>query len=460
MNDEKFVSMLCDRILNIPLPAFPLYFKSCNGLPVLYHFTQKLQYDTIYSIVLKPILVAIFEHIPMIHLLRNAGDLCHDGYRENYKNAINSFRFTQRGIAVALANDSRELAILESMGNHIDSFENYHASIFNANRLHDPRVFHITNKDNNRKYVFCHTARLARFKRHELLLASLKLLNKDYASRGLVLSSGVAESDNPESYEQQLKQEIKSAGITVLTGISPQEVNELLNQSYMGVILSQAEGACMAVGEYLLTGLPVLTIDGARGGRNDFLNENNAFFCKPEANSVAEGIEYTLKRKPNRQRIRDEFAKHCYPFSYRDLQRLSEFVALESGRIVGRINEKYIDRLHAYSSLLHFGINSSDIKEVCQRLIVQMEGFVIETNLYPETGISIFLRGLIEMDNAEEEVDVTSIGCALWTPGRERTPELCLRTHDGKHRIISLDNSGIFHCEIGGHIVNFVIHKL
>jgi len=460
MNNKKFVSMLCDRILNIPLPAFPLYFKSYNGMPVLYHFTQKLQYDTIYSVVLKPILATIFEHIPMIHLLRNAGDLCYYGHCENYKNAINSFRFTQRGIAVALANDSRELTILESMCNHIDNFENYHTSIFNANRLHDPRVFYITNNDNKRKYVFCHTARLARFKRHELLLASLKLLNKDYASRGLVLSSGVAESDNPKSYEQQLKQEIKSTGITVLTGINPYEVNELLNQSYMGIILSQAEGACMAVGEYLLAGLPILTIDGARGGRNDFLNENNAFFCKPEANSVAEGIEYTLKRKIDRQRIRDEFAKHCYPFSYKELQNLAEIVALKSGKIIGKVNEKYIDRLHAYSSLLHFGINGSDIMEICQHIIRRMDGFVIETNLYPETGIRIFLRGLIEMYNPDDEVDVTSIGCAFWTPDRERTPELCIRMYDGEHRVISLDKSGTFHCEIGECIVSLVVQKL
>jgi len=463
MNNKRFISALCDRILNIPLPSFPLYFKSFNGLPVLYHFTEKLQYDKVYSVVLKPILSEVFKQIPMVHLLRNGGDLCHYGHCENYRNMINDFRFTEKGIAVALANDSRELTILESIRSYINNAENYCTSIFNTNRLHDPRVFCLTNKNIERKYIFCHTARLVRFKRHELLLAALKLLNKDYASRGLILSSGIDEPGDPKSYEQQLKQEIKSAGITVRINVRSQEVNELLNQSYMGIILSQAEGACMAVGEYLLTGLPVLTIEGARGGRNDFLNENNAFFCNSNESSVAEGIENILKRNSNRQNIRDQFVKYCLPSSYWELQHLAESVALKAGKIVGKINEKYIDRLLAYSSFLHIGIEIDDLMKVCQRLITHMDGFVLDTNLSPKTCMRIFLRGLNGIDNTENNgdgVDVTSIGCAFWTPDIDRIPELCIRMQGGECRIIPLDHSGAFHCKLGENIVHFFLNKV
>jgi len=457
--NKEFSSLLCGKILNIPLPFFPLYFKNFNGLPVLYHFTQKLQYEPVYSVVLKPILAAIFKYIPMIHLLRNAGDLCHDGHCESYKNVINTFCLTEKGIAITLANDSCELGILESIRGQIDNFDNYYANIFNANRLHDPNIFCITNRESERKYVFCHTARLVRFKRHELLLAALRLLNNGYAFRGLVLSSGIAERRDSKSYEYQLEQKIKSSGITIRTRISPQEVNFFLNQSNMGVILSDGEGACAAVGEYLLAGLPVLTIDGARGGRNDFLKEYNAFFCKADADSVAEGIENILRREPNRQHIRDKFARHCLPSSYWELQNIAKSIALKSDQMVGRVNEKYIHRLMTYTSLLDVGIETADLMKICQYLVMHMDGVVLETNLSSNAGIRIFLRGVNGIDD-ENGVDVTSVGCALWSSNLEEAPELCFRKQGEEECcVISLEHSGAFYCELDGVIVSFVVHK-
>lgn len=79
------------------------------------------------------------------------------------------------------------------------------------------------------------------------------------------------------------------------TRVSPEEVNDLLNQAYTGGIFSEREGACFASSEYLLTGLPVISTPSI-GGRDYWYNERNSIICNPTKESVLECHEIALDR--------------------------------------------------------------------------------------------------------------------------------------------------------------------
>lgn len=459
--DRKvFIEELSERIFGTPLPTFPLCFKDGTGVPVLYHFTNKLQYDPIYCVVLKPMLAELFSRIPMVHLLRNGGDLSRDLHRESFKAVIDTYRLTDRGVVVALGNDATELDILDAMRAGVMTPRCYRARLFNANRLLDPTVFSITNGDTRRKYTFCHTARLIPEKRHELLLEALCRLRPLVLS-GVVLSAGM---DEPVPYRQWLEGQLISAGIAVQTGLSLAEVNQHLNQSFMGLALSEGEGQCTAVGEYLLAGLPTVTIAGARGGRNLYLDEENAVFCELNEYSVADGMESLLKKSPNRQRIRDRFAALCLPRSYWDLQALAGEAACQADMITGRMNKEMKDRLMTYSTLQEWGIDRETVSDLAHGLAMNMNGFVISTAFASAPGVRILVRGLkqaphLPFNQRGDMVDVTSIRYALWSRDLEEEPTLWLRGERGDSIMVLLDRAGVIHCRLDSITVDAIVHR-
>jgi glycosyltransferase involved in cell wall biosynthesis len=90
--------------------------------------------------------------------------------------------------------------------------------------------------------------------------------------------------------------------------LSELEVNEIYNQSKVGVILSTKEGSCMASAQYLLCGLPIVSTY-CQGGREDYYNEDNCILVEPNEESVKEGIEKCLKTNFDREKIRTNFLK-------------------------------------------------------------------------------------------------------------------------------------------------------
>lgn len=83
------------------------------------------------------------------------------------------------------------------------------------------------------------------------------------------------------------------------------EINWRINQSRVGLILSKVEGACYAVVEYLLCGLPVVSTF-SRGGRSEFLTPNNSVIVKDTPLSVLLGVKMALSNSFSSEKIRNE----------------------------------------------------------------------------------------------------------------------------------------------------------
>ena len=84
--------------------------------------------------------------------------------------------------------------------------------------------------------------------------------------------------------------------------IPPKKVSEIYKNSQMGLILSGNtgenkqnlnEGANYSTGEYLLSGLPVVTTP-SQGGREYWLNSRNSVTCLPTKDSLEESIKLCL----------------------------------------------------------------------------------------------------------------------------------------------------------------------
>jgi hypothetical protein len=90
--------------------------------------------------------------------------------------------------------------------------------------------------------------------------------------------------------------------------ISPQEVNNLYNLSLCGGIFSAAEGGCISSGEYMLSGLPVIS-SYCTGGRETYYRDFNSILVDDNPNEVVHAVQkikYNLAKGIfNRQRIRE-----------------------------------------------------------------------------------------------------------------------------------------------------------
>ena len=85
-------------------------------------------------------------------------------------------------------------------------------------------------------------------------------------------------------------------------------INIHYNQSLIGGLFSECEGACFASSQYLLTGLPVISIKSV-GGRDIWYNEHNSIICENNEDSVYEAVELAKSKitsgEFNRGKIRD-----------------------------------------------------------------------------------------------------------------------------------------------------------
>ena len=82
--------------------------------------------------------------------------------------------------------------------------------------------------------------------------------------------------------------------------LNQQEVVKKLNQSKTGGIYSEKEGACFSSGEYLLCGLPVISLD-ARGGRQIWYNKDNSVICEMTEESVKSSVDDALNKLNNNE---------------------------------------------------------------------------------------------------------------------------------------------------------------
>jgi hypothetical protein len=106
--------------------------------------------------------------------------------------------------------------------------------------------------------------------------------------------------------------------------LSKKEINEYINKSKIGLMMSEVEGASWASLEYLLCGLPVISCK-SKGGRDVFYNSNNSiiidregwYYCSPKekeeyALHLNDIVTDTLKNfKFNPEIIRSEVLNVC-----------------------------------------------------------------------------------------------------------------------------------------------------
>ena len=85
-------------------------------------------------------------------------------------------------------------------------------------------------------------------------------------------------------------------------------INNYYNQSLIGGIFSEREGACFASSQYLLCGLPVISIKNV-GGRDIWYNYYNSIICENNEDSVYEAVELAklkiVSGEFNREKIRE-----------------------------------------------------------------------------------------------------------------------------------------------------------
>jgi Iap family predicted aminopeptidase len=90
--------------------------------------------------------------------------------------------------------------------------------------------------------------------------------------------------------------------------LDKQIINMFYNQSLIGGIFSECEGACFASSQYLLCGLPTISIKSV-GGRDIWYNEYNSIICENNEDSVYEAVELAklkiISGEFNREKIRE-----------------------------------------------------------------------------------------------------------------------------------------------------------
>ena len=100
------------------------------------------------------------------------------------------------------------------------------------------------------------------------------------------------------------------------------DVYNIINQSRVGLCLSEMEGACWSSGEYLLCGIPVVSTH-SRGGRVIWYNIDNSLIVEDTPDAVASGVRQVINRQFSPDIIRqdhidkqvffrDKFKRHLF----------------------------------------------------------------------------------------------------------------------------------------------------
>jgi glycosyltransferase involved in cell wall biosynthesis len=170
--------------------------------------------------------------------------------------------------SIILCNDAEEVAYFQQVGIpclHI-----------NQNCWLDYKNTYIHN-EYRKKYDTVYTACNREYKNHSLLLTQT-----DYSKAFIyypVDSTINLKQYNPKGLYKDIKLN---------------KVVSILNQSKVGLCLSTIEGSCYASSEYLLCGLPVVSVEN-KGGRNFWYNSSNSIVTAPKAEAIDSAIKNILK---------------------------------------------------------------------------------------------------------------------------------------------------------------------
>jgi glycosyltransferase involved in cell wall biosynthesis len=150
-------------------------------------------------------------------------------------------------------------------------------------------------------YDAVYNARLAPFKRHELALdiASCAFIyyqtNDETRASDAALRRHHAAVAPGHVFVNRLKR-----GKPVR--MSPEEVNEVYNQSAVGLCLSAREGAMFASMEYMLAGLPIVSTPSV-GGRDVYFDDDYCIIARPDPRDIRDAVEALKARAIPREFI-------------------------------------------------------------------------------------------------------------------------------------------------------------
>lgn len=172
----------------------------------------------------------------------------------------------------------------------------------------------ITFVDENRYKILClekkydaiYNARMSKFKRHELAekIKSLALINS------------LAATTHDSEYYKKIRKILNHAEwLNYTTGkwknIESKELSQYLNQSKIGIILSDIEGSNYATVEYMLCGLPVVSTKSI-GGREIYFDNENSIISEDNPESVKDSITKLIEKNIQPNLIRNKILSILY----------------------------------------------------------------------------------------------------------------------------------------------------
>lgn len=196
-------------------------------------------------------------------------------------------------------------------------FEKYgfKGELINQNCFLDENLFKII--DSEKVYDAIYTARLVPFKRHYL---ANKIDN-------LALIAGPTHGPAPIDIP-------RSEYINDKT-LTSEEVMQKLSESRVGIILSEAEGACYSSSEYLLCGLPVVSTI-SQGGRSVWYNSSNSLICDSKPEDVAEAVKKLANSYVDRLQIRNMHINLANHFRANFINLHQELIDMHGGGVDAR----------------------------------------------------------------------------------------------------------------------------
>lgn len=171
------------------------------------------------------------------------------------------------------------------------------AHFINQNAFLDERMFSI-DPAASKCFDAVYNARMAEFKRHELA----------NEIQSLLIIGGTVTPEDSDEYFLRVKSMLPTATFTYDREkgmLNEQQVNQLLNQSKVGLCLSACEGAMYAAVEYLLCGLPVVSTVSL-GGRDSWFDSRFTRIVADDPQQIAAAVKDLIERQLCPHMIRSE----------------------------------------------------------------------------------------------------------------------------------------------------------
>ncbi len=203
------------------------------------------------------------------------------------------------------------------------------AFVCNANAFTDERLFYPTPRP-RKAFDAVYNARLVPFKQHWLAARTRRL--------ALVTADFGVEPEFARKTLTELKDAVAYCNFDSEAGrvrwLSEDKVRIVLDRSWCGLALSAVEGAMAATSEYLLAGLPVVTIP-SRGGRAEFFSPDYVATVAPDPQAVAEAVERFKTAPPDPVMIRSRTLERMATHRARLLERLSPMIGQDALAMAG-----------------------------------------------------------------------------------------------------------------------------